>query len=222
MFRKAIIIGLLLPVVIFVLKLVGIGISKIQPTEFKPVIGIFLLDISASSRALLEDEQECIIRIAKKLDSDDHIKVYVVTEDAYEVYDGNPHKASAIRAAIKKRSAFDSQAYGTAYGSALKKAVGDALRYKMEGYSPAIIVLGDLENEGAVDKQINWNTLPKNIQNTLKYIPELSLTFLYADPKKLDETRHTLISVMKEDKLTIASEENVEMALRKFSKAVGR
>ncbi len=222
MFRKAIILGLIIPLAVYIGKLLAVGISKIQPTEFKPVFGIFLLDISASSRALLDEEQECIVRIAKKLDSDDHVKIYVVTQDAYEVYDGSPHKGSLMRAAMKKRSVFDSTAFGTAYGSALKKAVGDALRYKAEGYTPAIIVLGDLENEGAVDKQINWNTLPKNIENTLKYIPELSLTFLYAHPQKLDDAKQALISVLKEDKLIIASEENIEMALRKFSKAVGR
>ena len=64
--------------------------------------------------------------------------------------------------------------------------------------------------------------MPKNIENTLKYIPELSLTFLYAHPQKLDDAKQALISVLKEDKLIIASEENIEMALRKFSKAVGR
>lgn len=222
MFRKAIILGLLIPLVVYLGKVILVAVSKIQPSEFKPVVAIFLLDISASSRGLLDDEQECIIRMAKKLDTDDHAKIYVVTQEAYEVFDGNPHKASVMRKAMEKRSTYDSQAYGTAYGSAIKKAVGDALRYKEEGYTPAIIVLGDLENEGAVDKQINWNTLPKNIQNTLKYIPELSLTFLYADPKKLDDAKQALIPVLKDDKLIIASEENVEIALRKFSKAVGR
>ena len=222
MFKKAIILGLILPIAVYIGKVLFVAVSKIKPAEFKPVIAIFLLDISASSRSLLDDEQECIIRMAKKLDSDDHAKIYVVTEDAYQVFDGGPHKASVMRAALKERSVYDSQAYGTAYGVAIKKAIGDALRFKAEGYTPAIIVLGDLENEGAVDRQINWSTLPKNIENTLKYIPDLSLTFLYADPQKLDEARQALISVMDEDKLIIASKENVEMALRKFSKAVGR
>ena len=226
MFRKAIILGLILPVAVFFLKLIAIGLANFQPSEFKPVISIFLLDISASSRNLLQEEQNFILRMAKRMDSEDHVRIYVVTEDAYEVYDGNPHKTSAMREAMNKRSAFDSQAYGTAYGTALKKAIDDALIYKAKGYTPAIIVLGDLENEGAVDKQINWNTLPKNIKNTLNYIPDLSLTFLFADPQKLDEIRQVLIPVFKEkdktDSLIFASEENTEQALRKFSRAVGR
>ena len=222
MFRKALILGIMLPLAIFIFKLIAIGISNIKLGEFKPVVAIFLLDVSASNRNLLYQEQQCILRMAKRLDSEDHARIYVVTQDAYEVYDGNPHKLSAMREAMNRRSVFDDTAYGTAYGTALKKAVGDALRYKSDGYIPAIIILGDLENEGAINKQINWNTLPKNIQNTLKYVPDLSLTFLYAHPQKLDEVRQTLIPVMKENKLIIASEENVEQGMRKFSKAVGR
>ena len=226
MFRKAIILGIILPLAVFIGKMIVIGVSSIKPTEFKPIVTIFLLDISASSRNLLTEEQNFILRMAKRLDSEDHTRIYVVTEDAYEVYDGNPHKTSSMREAMNKRSEYDKQAYGTAYGVAIKKAVDDALIYKAKGYTPAIVVLGDLENEGAVDKQINWNTLPKNIKNTLKYIPDLSLTFLYADPKKLDEVRQVLIPVFTEanktDSLIFASEENVEQALRKFSRAVGR
>lgn len=222
MFRKALILGIILPLAVFFLKLIVIGISNIKVGEFKPVVAIFLLDVSASNRNLLYAEQQCILRMSKRLDSEDHARIYVVTQDAYEVYDGNPHKLSAMREAMNRRSAFDNSAYGTAYGTALKKAVGDALRYKADGYVPAIVVLGDLENEGAINKQINWNTLPKNIKNTLKYVPDLSLTFLYAHPQKLDEVRQTLIKVMDENKLIIASEENVEQAMRKFSQAVGR
>lgn len=226
MFRKAIVFGILIPIIVFIGKVTVIGIKSFQPSEFKPVISIFLLDISASSRNLLEEEQNYILRMAKRLDSEDHTRIYVVSEDAYEVYDGNPHKTSEMREALKKRSAYDSKAYGTAYGLALKKAIGDALIYKEKGYTPAIVVLGDLANEGDVKKQINWVTLPKNIQNTMRYIPDLSLTFLFADPQKLDEVRQVLIPVFKEanktDNLIFASEENVEQALRKFSRAVNR
>lgn len=222
MFRRALMLGIILPVVLYVCKVAAVAISSFEPGDFKPVVAIFLLDVSASNRNLLWQEQQCILRMSKKLDSEDHARIYVVTEDAYEVYDGAPNKLTAMRQAMNKRSVFDDKAYGTAYGVALKKAVGDALRYKAEGYTPAIIVLGDLENEGAVNKQINWNTLPKNLEKTLKYIPDLSLTFLYAHPQKLDEVRQTLIPVMQEKKLIFASEENVDLAIRKFSQAVGR
>lgn len=222
MFKKSLVLGLLLPIIALVVKFAVISMSKVELSEFKPVVAIFLLDISASNRDLLYKQQQCILKMSKRLDSEDHARIYVVTEDAYEVYDGAPHKTIAMREAINKRSEFDSAAYGTAYGVALKKAIGDALRYKMEGYTPAIIVLGDLENEGAINKQINWEILPKNLEQTLKYIPDLSLTFLYAQPQKLDEVRQKLVPVMGQKQLIIASEENVEHSLRKFSQMVGR
>ena len=222
MFKKSLIFFFLLVTVVIVLKFVIIGMSKVEFSEFKPVCAIFLLDVSASNREMLWSQQQTILKIGKKLDSEDHAKIYVVTEDAYEVYDGAPHKTIAMRQAMNKRSEFDSKAYGTAYGVALKKAIGDALRYKADGYTPAIIVLGDLENEGAIDKQINWDILPKNLQKTLQYIPDLSLTFLYAHPEKLDAVKQKLVSVMGEKQLVMASEENVDLAVRKFSTAVGR
>lgn len=222
MFRKSLIFGFLLVVVVIVIKLAVAGMSRVEFSEFKPVCAIFLLDVSASNREMLWSQQQTILKIGKKLDSEDHAKIYVVTEDAYEVYDGAPHKTIAMRQAMNKRSEFDSKAYGTAYGVALKKAIGDALRYKADGYTPAIIVLGDLENEGAIDKQINWDILPKNLQKTLQYIPDLSLTFLYAHPEKLDAVKQKLVSVMGEKQLVMASEENVDLAVRKFSTAVGR
>ena len=191
-------------------------------SEFKPVVAIFLLDISASNRNLLYGQQQTILKMAKRLDSEDKAKIYVVTEDAYEVYDGAPHRTVDMNKAMNKRSEFDNKAYGTAYGVAMKKAVGDALRSTSNGYTPAIVILGDLENEGAIEKQINWNTLPKNIEQTLKYIPDLTLTFLYAHPQKLDEVKQKLIPVLGDDKLIMASEENVESATKKFSQALGR
>ncbi|MCD7878406.1 MAG: VWA domain-containing protein [Candidatus Gastranaerophilales bacterium] len=222
MFRKALILGILFPIAVLIIKLAVVGFSHIEFSEFKPVMAVFLLDTSASNRELLEKQQQCVLRMAKRLDSEDHAKIYIVSEDAYEVYDGAPHKLSAMRDAIKKRSGFDAKAYGTAYGTALKKAVGDSLRYKAEGYTPAIILLGDMENEGAINKQINWSTLPKNLKYTLKYAPDLSLTFLYAHPQKLDEIRQTLVPVLGEKQLIISSEENIDQALRKFSSAIGR
>ena len=222
MFRRALMLGLLLPIIVFLGKCVVAAMSNVELADFKPVCAIFLLDISASNRDLLWKQQQTILKIGKKMDSEDHARIYVVSEDAYEVYDGAPHKTIAMREAMKKRSEFDSKAYGTAYGLALKKAVGDALRYKANGYTPAIIVLGDLENEGAINKQINWGILPKNLKKTLEYIPDLSLTFLYAHPQKLDEVRQVLVPVLGEKQLIIAAEENVENSLKKFAAAIGR
>lgn len=222
MFKKALTIGIILPIIVLILKFTIIGVSNIKLSEFKPVVTIFLMDTSASNRTLLAKQQQCILKIAKVLDSEDQAKIYVVTEDAYEVFNGGAHKFAAMRKAIKKRSELDNKAYGTAYGVALKKAIGDALIYKKEGYTPSIVFLGDMENEGAINKQINWNTLPANLKKTLRYAPDLTIAFLYAHPQKLDAIRQTLISVLDEKQLVIASEENVDNAIKKFADAIGR
>ena len=62
----------------------------------------------------------------------------------------------------------------------------------------------------------------KNLKKTLEYAPDLSLTFLYAHPQKLDEVRQTLVPVLGEKQLIIAAEENVENSLKKFAAAIGR
>ncbi len=222
MFRRTCILSLLLLISVYALKLIIVGFQNMDLGEFKPVSAIFLLDISASNRNMLAQQEQTILKISKRLDSEDHALIYVVTEDTYSVYNGNPHKLVAMRESMKKQGKFDEKSFGTAYGLALKKAIGDALRYKQDGYKPAIIVLGDLENEGDITKQINWSTLPKNIQKTLKYIPDLTLAFLYAHPQKLDDVRQTLLPVIKEKNLIVASEENVDQAVRKILEAVGR
>ena len=35
-------------------------------------------------------------------------------------------------------------------------------------------------------KQIDWNTLPQNVEKVKEYIPEISMMFVYAHPEKLD------------------------------------
>ena len=67
MFRKALILGIILPLAVFFCKLALIGISNIKLGEFKPVVAIFLLDVSASNRTLLDAEKQCILRMAKLL-----------------------------------------------------------------------------------------------------------------------------------------------------------
>ncbi|MBQ9245202.1 VWA domain-containing protein [bacterium] len=222
MFKRTCTLGLVLLLVLFVAKALYVMFANMDLAEFKPVATIFLLDISASNRSLQNDQEQLILRISKRLDSEDHALIYIVSEDTYNIYNGNPHKLPQIKEAMKKRGAYDEKSYGTAYGLALKKAIGDALRYEEQGYKPAIIILGDLENEGDILRQINWNTLPSNIKNTLKYVPDLTLAFLYAHPQKLDTVRQTLLPVMDEKHLIMASEENVDLAVRKFMEAVGR
>ncbi|MCD7780059.1 MAG: VWA domain-containing protein [Candidatus Gastranaerophilales bacterium] len=222
MFKRTVVLGIILVTALYVIKCLVVGFANMELSEFKPVAAIFLLDTSASNKNLQDMQEQTILRIAKRLDSEDHALIYIVTQDTYNIYNGNPHKLQMMKKAMHTRGGMDSTNWGTAYGLALKKAVGDALMYQQEGYKPAIMILGDLENEGDITKQINWNTLPSNIEKTRKYIPDLTLAFLYAHPQKLDEVRQTLLPVIDEKHLIMASEENVDLAVRKFLEAIGR
>ena len=119
-------------------------------------------------------------------------------------------------------AAYDKEDYGTAYGVGLKKAFSHVLTMKKEGYNTAVVVFGDLENEGAVDKQVNWELLPENVKKVQEHAPELAMMFLYAHPEKLDMVKEKLTPVLGEKKLVLSPEQNSEKAIRQFLKALGR
>ena len=104
----------------------------------------------------------------------------------------------------------------------MKKAFLHVLTMQKEGYIPAVVVIGDLENEGAVEKQLNWDTLPQNVKNTKKYAPELAMMFLYAHPEKLDMVKEKLTPVLGEKKLIVSPEQNIDKSVRNFVHALGR
>ena len=93
---------------------------------------------------------------------------------------------------------------------------------KKEGYTPSVVVIGDLENEGDISKQIDWETLPQNVKNVQKYIPEISMMFAYAEPEKLDYVKTKLNPVLGEKKLIIVNEITVNKSQRKLLEAIGR
>ena len=91
-----------------------------------------------------------------------------------------------------------------------------------EGYKPAIVVIGDLENEGSADKQINWDTLPENIKNAQEYMPDLTMMFVFAHPEKLDMVKEKLTPILGEKHLIIATEQVANKISTKFLEAIGR
>ena len=93
---------------------------------------------------------------------------------------------------------------------------------KKDGYNTAIVVLGALEEKGDPSKQINWDTLPKNIQKTQKYLPEIAMMFVYAEPEKLDHVKTKLNPILGEQKLIVANEVNIDKVNSRFLKAIGR
>ena len=220
--KRLIILGILIVIISVVGKVLWSALSKVKVDAFTPSAVIFLVDSSASNQKALEDQKKTLKQGCNLLDPEDQIKILRVSEDAYLIYEGTPFNTSGIKKALDAFTAFDKDDYGTAYGVGLKKGFNHALAMKKEGYNPAIVVFGDLENEGAIEKQVNWDLLPENVSNVKQYAPELAMMFLYAHPEKLDMVKEKLTPVLGEKKLILAPEQNTEKAIRQFIHALGR
>ena len=167
--KKLVTLGLIILTLSIALKFVWAGVSRIKVDDFHPAAVIFVIDSSASNQKQLPEQKKTLRQICNLLDPEDQIKILRVSEDAYLIYEGSPMNGSTITKSMDEFTKYDKMDYGTAYGVGLKKAFSHALTMKKGGYIPAIVVIGDLENEGAIEKQINWNTLPSNVQNVKKY-----------------------------------------------------
>lgn len=220
--KKLIISGIIILALSVLCNLIYRGIKNIKIDEFKPAMVMFVVDSSASNQKMLPEQKKFLRQICTTLDPEDQIKIIKVSEDAYLIYEGTPMNNSGITKAMDAFTKYEKEEYGTAYGQAFKKAFSYAMTAQKEGYTPAIVVFGDLENEGNPAKQANWDTMDKNVQNVLKYAPDLSMMFLYAHPQKLDMVKEKLSPVLGEKKLIVSTEQNVDKSLRKFIHAIGR
>ena len=220
--KRLIILGLLILAISVVGKLLYAGLKNIKVDEFHKAAIVFVIDSSASNQKMLPDEIKYTKSLCSILDPEDEIKILRVSQDAYLIYEGSPSNTKGITKALDAFTQYSAKDYGTAYGEALKKAFDHCLTMKKEGYVPAVVVIGDLENEGAIEKQINWDTLPENLKKVQDYVPEISMMFVYAHPEKLDMVKSKLNPVLGEKKLIIANETNVDKANRRFLEAIGR
>ena len=220
--KRLITIGLLILVFTIALKFVWAALKNIKVDDFHPAAVIFVVDSSASNQKRLPEQKKILRQICNLLDPEDQIKILRVSEDAYLIYEGTPMNGSTITKSMDAFTQYDEKDYGTAYGDGLKKAFSHALTMKKEGYIPSVVVIGDLENEGDIDKQINWDVLPENVKNVKKYAPEISMMFLDAHPAKLDLVKEKLTPVLGETKLIVSPEQNVDKSIRKFLHAIGR
>lgn len=220
--KRLITLGVVILFTCLIIKLVWAGIKNIKVDDFHPAAVMFVVDSSASNQAKLPEQKKFLKQICAQLDPEDQIKIIKVSQDAYIIYEGSPQNTSGISKSMEAFTQYAPNDMGTAYGEGLKKALSYALVMKKEGYVPAVVVIGDLENEGATEKQIDWETLPQNIKNIQKYAPDISLMFLYAHPQKLDMVKEKLNYILGEQKLVLAPEQNVDKALRKFITAIGR
>ena len=220
--KRLITLGIIILVTCIVGKLILAGLKNLKVDDFKPAAVIFVVDSSASNQAKLPIQKKFLKQICAQLDPEDQVKIIKVSQEAYLIYEGTPQNSSGITKSMEAFTQYAPEEMGTAYGDGIKKALSYSLIMKKEGYVPSVVVIGDLENEGATEKQISWNTLPENIQNVLKYAPDLSMMFLFAHPQKLDMVKEKLGPVLGEKKLVLAPEQNVDKALRKFITAIGR
>ena len=220
--KRLIIIGILILIISIIGKLLYSGLKNIKVDDFHKSAIIFVVDSSASNQKNLPEQVKYMKSLCAILDPEDEIKILKVSQNSYLIYEGSPSNTKGITKAVEAFTQYDSKDYGTAYGEAIKKAFEHCLMMKKDGYVPAVVVIGDLENEGAIEKQINWETLPQNVKSVQEYIPEISMMFVYAHPEKLDMVKTKLNPVLGERKLIIANETNVDKANRKFLEAIGR
>ncbi len=220
--KRLIILGILIVIISVVGKLLWSGLSRVKVDDFHPAAVIFLIDSSASNQKSLDAQKKTLRQVCNRLDPEDLVKILRVSEDAYLIYEGSPFNGSGMSKALDAFTAYDSKDYGTAYGLALKKGFNHALSMKKEGYIPAVVVFGDLENEGAIENQINWDLLPSNVEKAKEYMPELAMMFLYAHPEKLDMVKEKLGPILGEKKLIVSPEQTSDKAIGLFVHALGR
>lgn len=220
--KRLIITGILILAFAIIAKLLFVALKNVKLDAFHKSAVIFVVDSSASNQNMLPEEIKYIKSLCSILDPEDEIKIIKVSQTAYLIHEGSPANSPELVSSLKEFTKYDKKDYGTAYGEALKKAFEYVLTMKKEGYVPSIVVVGDLENEGNPEKQVNWETLPDNIKNVQKYAPDLAMMFVYAHPEKLDLVKTKLNPVLGEKKLIVANKENVEKAKRRFLEAIGR
>ena len=220
--KRLITLGILFLGIAIVGKLLFVAAKHIKIDDFHKSAVIFVVDSSASNQQMLPTEIKYLKSLCSILDPEDEIKILKVSESSYLIYEGSPSDSQGITKAVEAFTKYNAKDYGTAYGEAIKKAFDHCLTMKKEGFIPSVVVIGDLENEGAIEKQINWDTLPKNVQFVKEYIPEISMMFVFAHPEKLDLVKTKLNPVLGEKKLIVANEQNAQKAQRRFLEAIGR
>jgi len=214
--KRHIILGIIGFISLAVIILIGMGLKNFKPDNFKPAAVIFVIDSSASNQKELPEQKKVLRQICNTLDPEDQVKIIKVSEDAYLIYEGAPFNGSNIEKVMNEFTKYNSKDYGTAYGVGFKKAFNYAIQMKKNGYLPAVVVIGDLENEGSVEKQVNWEALPNEVKRVQQTAPDFGMMFLYAHPSKLDMVKETLYPVLGENKLLISTKQNCDKAIRQF------
>ncbi len=193
--------------------------KNVKVDDFKPAFVAFLID-SSSANTKLEVQKKFVKQFCSTLDPDDKVKILQVSGDSYLIYEGSPQNLSGIKKSLDVHTKDIKNSSGIAYDMAIKKAVQHCLVMKKNGYIPSIVVIGDIEKDGK--PLIDWTTLPSNLKRTLKFMPDLSMAFLWVEPKGLDTAKLKLTPVFGENQLIVSTELTVDKSSRKILKALGR
>lgn len=196
--------------------------KNIKIDDFYPASVIFVMDSSASNQTKLEEQKQLVKQICNRLDPEDKIKIIRVSEEAYLIFEGSPHNSKNITDSMNEFTKYDSKDWGTAYGDGIRKALEYSTSMNNEGYNPSVVIIGDLENEGAAEKQINWNTLPNDIKKFKNNVPDFVMFFAFAHPQKLDFVKSKLAPILGETKLIISTEQNIDKSMNKFLTEIER
>lgn len=218
--KRLMIMGLAVLIGAIIIKTAIVLISNIKIDDFHKTAITFIIDSSVQNKNKLPNELKYIKSLCAILDPEDAVKIIKTGDSAYLIFEGSAGDGSGISEAIQKYTKDASDK--TSYGEAIKKAVDYSLIMKKNGYNTAIVVLGALEENGEASKRINWETLPENIKKTQKYLPEIAIMFVYAEPEKLDFVKTKLNDVLGENKLIVANEVNIDKVNSRFLRAIGR
>ena len=115
----------------------------------KPVAAIFVLDCSASARALRKPAAQIVLEAARSLDPvRDRITIYRLADDVVPLLPSSRPSLRTVSAALERYAGIDAHdGRGTAYGRALDAAIGEAELAHREGFAPTVAVLGDGADE---------------------------------------------------------------------------
>lgn len=193
--------------------------KNVRVDDFKPAFFAILLDASDNNKNL-DSQIKFIRQFCSILDPDDKVKILQVSGNSFLIYEGSPQSSNEIIKSLNIYTKETKNRSGSTYNLAIKKAVQHCLTMKKNGYIPSIIVIGSLEYDGK--DSIDWAALPLNIQKTVKYMPDFSMAFLWAEPKYLDKVKVELSPVLGENQLVISTKFTVDKVSRKILKSIGR
>lgn len=217
---KITIVNIFLSILVGILLVSLSGCSGLM-SEFKPVSTVIIIDTSASNRENFDKQKKFIKRLCAFLDPSDKINILKTSESVYLIFQGKPNRPVPIGKALNTYTVLDKNEKGTAYGQAMNRAFQLSAQAIDAGYTPAIVIVGDMEDEYVKDANINWGQLPEEIKTIKEKDPAFTMAFFYAHPQRLDFIHQKLGGILGEN-LVISPETSTNDSLRTFLEKIER